>query len=287
MNLQELVDISNYYGSDEEIVLLGGGNTSVKDKDYLYVKASGTSLKTISAEGFVKMSRAKLVQIWTKDYPLEVKAREAEVLADLMDARETNEKRPSVETFLHDLFPQKYVVHTHPTLVNALTCAKEGESWAKRLFGEDLLWIPPTMPGYILASNVRTMLAQHKESTGKDANILFMANHGVFVAANDVEEIKTIMDNILDTIKKQIDTKTEEKINNLLSIGWDKFASKYGIFTPDHYVYRGNEKLFEDSVKIAVYAEFFGGSQPMPEWLTDFIADWEVENYRKKQNNQE
>jgi len=66
-----------------------------------------------------------------------------------------------------------------------------------------------------------------------------------------------------------------------MSAGKENFAEKYGVFTPDHYVYRDNEKLFADSVKIAVYAESFGGSKPMPDWLTDFIAGWEVETYRK------
>jgi hypothetical protein len=76
-------------------------------------------------------------------------------------------------------------------------------------------------------------------------------------------------------------TGSEAKIAGLLALGWDAFSQKYGIFTPDHYVYRGHEKLLADSVKIAVYSESFGGPAALPPWLIDFISNWEVENYRK------
>jgi len=281
MSLEQLVEISNYYGIDEEIVLMGGGNTSYKDNDFLYVKASGTTLKTITAEGFVKMNRAKLTKVWSKTYSEDFDMREEEVLTDLLAARETTAMRPSVETILHDLFPQKFVVHTHPTLVNALTCAKNGETWAKKLFGNDLLWLPPLMPGYVLAKEVKDILANYKENHLKDANVLFLENHGIFAAADSIDEIKTLMNNILEKIAGQIDKSgSENEIKLLLSIGWDKFSEKYGIFTPDHYVYRGNELLFADSVKIAVYAKKFGGCRAMPGWLTKFIENWEAEKYR-------
>ena len=61
--LKKIVELSNRYGSDENFVLAGGGNTSVKDDKYLYVKASGTSLKTITEEGFVKLSREMLDKV--------------------------------------------------------------------------------------------------------------------------------------------------------------------------------------------------------------------------------
>jgi len=276
-----LVKISNYYGNNEEIVLMGGGNTSYKDNDFLYVKASGTTLKTITSDGFVNMNRVKLAEIWSKNYSDDFDAREEEVLADLLAARETPTMRPSVETLLHDLFPQKFVVHTHPTLVNALTCAKEGERWMRKLFGDDILWLPPLMPGYVLAKEVENLLALYKGRCGKVADVLFLENHGIFVAADSIDEIKTLMNNILEKINEQIDkSETESQIGALLEMGWDKFSEKYGIFTPDHYVYRGNDLLFADSVKIAVYAENFGGCRSMPGWLTEFIENWEAEKYR-------
>ena len=66
-----------------------------------------------------------------------------------MAAREPGEegKRPSVETPLHDFFPEAYVVHTHPVLINALACSRRGAEEARALFGDRVLWIPAVKPG--------------------------------------------------------------------------------------------------------------------------------------------
>ena len=135
MILEQLVNFSNLYGSNEELVLAGGGNTSAKDGDVMYIKGSGTSLSTITAEGFVKMSREKIAEIFTKVYPDNDKEREALCLADVMASRLPGEesKRPSVETTLHSLFQQRFVLHLHPALVNGVTCAKDGQKWAEKL----------------------------------------------------------------------------------------------------------------------------------------------------------
>ena len=64
MSIETLVEFSNRYGKNAAFVLAGGGNTSYKNEDYLYIKGSGTSLAAITEEGFVKMDRAKLAAIW-------------------------------------------------------------------------------------------------------------------------------------------------------------------------------------------------------------------------------
>ena len=85
------------------------------------------------------------------------------MLADLMEAREDKSKRPSVETSLHDLF-RKHMVHTHPALINALHALPAAKG-CKEIFGDDMIWIAPTMPGYVLASEVKTKIGISK--TGK------------------------------------------------------------------------------------------------------------------------
>ena len=120
MELDALIEMSHKYGADADFVLAGGGNTSYKTKDTLYIKGSGTRLATIDTDGFVKMDRAKLAELWNMTFSAEEKAREAEVLSAMMSARCAGEekKRPSVETLLHDLFPQKLVLHVHPAPVS-------------------------------------------------------------------------------------------------------------------------------------------------------------------------
>ncbi|MBR4766491.1 MAG: class II aldolase/adducin family protein, partial [Clostridia bacterium] len=55
MIVDELVEFSNYYGRNNDYVLAGGGNTSAKNGNMMYVKSSGTQLATIKAEQFVKI----------------------------------------------------------------------------------------------------------------------------------------------------------------------------------------------------------------------------------------
>lgn len=67
-DISDLINMSRIYGSDTRFVLLGGGNTSKKIGDVMYVKASGYALSDIDSDGFVAMSLPKLRAIWEKCY---------------------------------------------------------------------------------------------------------------------------------------------------------------------------------------------------------------------------
>ena len=133
--LNALSAMSQKYGANKKYVLAGGGNTSYKSNDVLYIKGSGTALATIKPEQFVKMDRALLAKMWETEYPANEAEREAAVLADMMNARLKNESgRPSVETLLHDLFPQKFILHVHPASINGITCSVKGKAAMLELF---------------------------------------------------------------------------------------------------------------------------------------------------------
>ena len=68
--------------------------------------------------------------------------------------RDEGDRRPSVECVFHALIPSRFVIHTHPTLVNSLTCASDGEAIAKDLLGDDALWVPYVDPGLPLAREI-------------------------------------------------------------------------------------------------------------------------------------
>lgn len=366
MVLNQLVKFSNFYGSNEELVLAGGGNTSAKDGDIMYIKGSGTRLADITAEGFVKMSRKKIAEIFTKTYPDNDKEREALSLADLMAAKLPGQesKRPSVETTLHSLFPQTFVLHLHPALVNGITCAKDGKKIAKELFGDNVLWVDACKPGYTLAKICYDTLTEYKESSDKDADILLLQNHGIFIADDTVEgldeKLHRVMSAILGETENEPDfsvgefdgEKSQHIFNEISSVfgqnsvitfepsaaalDFSKSAESanrvFLPFNPDQIVYckpypvyieekaeiksktekyekengflpkillvkdcglyavdysqKGSEAaaaLFNDSMKIAVYTDSFGGAKPMSDELTDFIVNWEAESYRSKQ----
>ncbi len=206
MSINDLIKISNKYGKDPNFVLAGGGNTSYKDSEYLYIKGSGTTLATITAEGFVKMNRAKLNAMFDKKYSDDAALRESEVLEDMMDAREKSElnKRPSVETLLHNLIQYKYVVHTHPSMLNGLTCGKNGKDIAYKLFGDNVIWIDLVEPGYILSTRLNESMKSFKNAKGKDADLILLQNHGVFIAGNSEEEIDEKTNYIFGNIKSMV-----------------------------------------------------------------------------------
>ena len=211
MVLEKLVKFSNFYGSNEELVLAGGGNTSAKDGDVMYIKGSGTRLSDITADGFVKMSRAKIGEIFTKEYPQNDKEREALSLADLMAAKlpGQEDKRPSVETTLHSLFPHTFVLHLHPSLVNGVTCTKDGKEWSQKIFGDRVLWIEPCKPGYTLAKICYDTLNEYEKRTGTPADILLLANHGVFIAANTVEGLDEKLFYVMSSIRSFVETEAD------------------------------------------------------------------------------
>lgn len=204
--LNQLKMFSNQLGSDPEYVLAGGGNTSCKTEDDLYIKASGTSLADITEEQFVVMNRKKLQLLWGKQYPSDDDLREKEVLKDVMDARRPEQwlKRPSVEVLLHEIFPQRFVVHTHPAIVNAVTCSNEGHKAMKKLLGEKAIWIEEIKPGFLLASAVKEKVNEYTSRMSELPKLLFMQNHGLLTAADSIEEIASLHDYVFGLIKQHL-----------------------------------------------------------------------------------
>ncbi|MBA7674760.1 hypothetical protein ES703_82983 [subsurface metagenome] len=195
-----------------------------------------------------------------------------------MNSRASGEtKRPSVESLLHAVLPQKYIVHTHPTMVNGLTCSKNGCQMAEQLFHTRCMWVPSVNPGYILAKLIKIQLADHEKKHKSLPDIILLENHGMFVGAETTREIKAIHDFIIGTLKKQIVyepdfsstrvSKTEmERVCRRLK-NYPAFKDKYITFEnnieisaavkdntsfqkvrypyiPDHLVYAGPEMLF-------------------------------------------
>ncbi len=190
-----IFELSRFYGRDSDWVIAGGGNASWKDKKTLWVKASGSSLADASEETFVAIDREKLAPIWDKKYSSDTDVREKQALDDLMAARREGQTlRPSVETGMHDVLPQAYVLHTHPTLVNAVTCSVEGESAVRKLFtgsffGDDIIWIPSINPGYVLSKRIFDEVEAYRRHHHANPRIVVLQNHGVTVAAEEPEEI--------------------------------------------------------------------------------------------------
>jgi rhamnose utilization protein RhaD (predicted bifunctional aldolase and dehydrogenase) len=206
--LREMVEMSRTVGRNPRWVQGGGGNTSVKTPDgrRMYVKASGTGLGDMEAgRGYRLVDVGKCVAVGRDEALAELPAaeREARVLAELLDSCVDDlEGRPSVETSLHAMLDD-YVVHTHPSVVNALLCAVGGRAALERLFADmqpPCLYIEYAGAGYSLARRMDAALEGYRRDHGRLPEIVFLENHGLFVntgsAARALELTALVFDRI-------------------------------------------------------------------------------------------
>jgi rhamnose utilization protein RhaD (predicted bifunctional aldolase and dehydrogenase)/NAD(P)-dependent dehydrogenase (short-subunit alcohol dehydrogenase family) len=205
--LDVIVKLSRFFGADPSIVLAGGGNTSCKMGDFLYVKGSGTALATMTRDGFVKMDRKKLSELANAKLDEDPQTREAQCRESISSARSEPQKgqRPSVEVLLHHLVPARYIVHSHATIANTLTCHTGGQTLAAQIFGDDIVWVPYVDPGFILAQTLKQALEGYRARTGRELpRAILMANHGLIVAGDDPSAIRANTDEILQKIAARL-----------------------------------------------------------------------------------
>jgi rhamnose utilization protein RhaD (predicted bifunctional aldolase and dehydrogenase)/NAD(P)-dependent dehydrogenase (short-subunit alcohol dehydrogenase family) len=202
--IQQLIEISQFYGRDSRFVIAGGGNTSYKNAEKIWVKASGSSLAAITEDGFAVLDRAKLNLMSDKVYSANAAEREEQVNNDLADATITKGKRSSVETSIHNVIDFAFVVHMHPTLVNGLMCANNALPDLQKLFGAKALYIEYTDPGYVLFKKIEDVIKAFRAEDGAEPAVIWLQNHGIFVAANSIEEVKVLYAKVLDTLEKAV-----------------------------------------------------------------------------------
>ncbi len=186
---------SNLLGRSDELVLHGGGNTSVKinvdGEDILYVKGSGWDLVSIEKEGFapVKLEilkqMAKLESLSDTDMVTQQKAA-------MIDKAAPN---PSVEAILHAIIPYKFVDHTHADAVVTISNCENGIENIKKVFPNFLI-IPYVMPGFILAQTIYNMT---KDFDWDSCEGIILHNHGIFTFDNDG---KKSYDKMIEAVSK-------------------------------------------------------------------------------------
>ncbi len=201
--IEDLIAISRKFGQDSRFVIAGGGNTSYKDENRLWVKASGHALATITEDGFAVLDRTLLNEMGEKAYNEDTAIREEQVKNDLAVACVTKDRRPSVETSLHNCMGFAFVVHLHPTLVNGLMCSANAEAACKEIF-PDALYIEYTDPGYTLFKKVYDRIKAYKAEKGKEPQVIFLQNHGIFVGGDTTAEIEGIYSEVLGKLEAKV-----------------------------------------------------------------------------------
>ncbi len=169
---------SRLLGQESDLVLHGGGNTSVKIGNTLYVKGSGWNLDTIETQGFAPVGLEALVAMASfhslSDSDMVRLQREA-----MQDPHAPN---PSIEAILHAIIPFDFVDHTHADAIVTISNTPDGKERLHTLYGENMLIVDYVMPGFELAKYIFdfTRMIDWNRLEG-----IILMHHGIFTFDND------------------------------------------------------------------------------------------------------
>ena len=188
--LQMRVYSSRLLGQDPNLVLHGGGNTSVKvrgfnffgeEEEVLIVKSSGVNLATIEEKDFTPLRLKQLIKLAklkkVKDTEFSLQQRIAMTNPD--------SPRPSVEALLHAIIPFEWVDHTHADAVVTITNTPSGADLISNIFGKRMIVIPYVKPGFKLA---RKVLEKTHGIDWRDYDGMVLLNHGIFTFGKNARE---------------------------------------------------------------------------------------------------
>jgi len=178
--LQMRVYTSQLLGRSEDLVLHGGGNTSYKTDDTLYVKGSGWNLIDIEEPGFSPVDLSVLKEMATRDA-----LGDAQMVKEQRAAlRNADAPNPSIEAILHAIIPFKFVDHSHADAIVTLSNTPKGKEILQDIYGDNVLLIDYVMPGFILSKEI------YRQTEGIDWSTLegiILLNHGLFTFDDDAK----------------------------------------------------------------------------------------------------
>ena len=249
VELDKLRRLSARVGADPLLVQAAGGNTSLKENGVMWIKASGTWLKDADARDlFVPLDHAAIMDALAKNDP----ACESCTSFVRTDLNSTG-LRPSIETTVHALMPQRVVVHVHCVNTIAWAIRSDAEQRIReKLSGFNWAFIPYARPGLPLAGAISARL-----QPGVD--VLVLGNHGLVVAADSVEAADALLSRAVAALARPVraaaavDMATLEKhaagtgyrpatMAETHALATDRLALARGrtsVFYPDHVVFLG------------------------------------------------
>jgi rhamnose utilization protein RhaD (predicted bifunctional aldolase and dehydrogenase)/NAD(P)-dependent dehydrogenase (short-subunit alcohol dehydrogenase family) len=265
--LNDRVNTSNLLGQNNNLVLHGGGNTSVKVleknlfgelEEILYVKGSGWDLQTITIDGFSPVKLKPLLTLAKLD-----KLSDSQMVNELLvNMTKAKAPTPSVEAILHAIIPFKFVDHTHADSFIAISNSINGEEIIKNIYGKQVLIIPYVMPGFDLA---KLCLKYIENGIKEGINGILLLNHGIFSFGDTAEESYDNMlnlveisdaylrENVENTISKNVIQKNALNIENIALLRKEvaKKAGKPMLMMTDQSDDKMNFCLRDDLLKIS------------------------------------
>ncbi|MGR3502506.1 class II aldolase/adducin family protein [Pseudaestuariivita sp.] len=236
--------LSARLGQDPLQVQGPGGNTSIKDSEVMWIKASGTELADAERQMiFVPVDRAAAIA------EARGEAGDGSCKGTVLDPAIT--LRPSIETTFHAALDFNVVAHTHSvaTLVHAISPEGRAALDAK-LAGLPFVRVPYAKPGLPLT---REILAR----AAPDTQVFVLQNHGLICAGATVEEVS----DLLAEVERRLAMTPREGEGPTPSepapdgFDWSPYgwlagggaeAATAGSYYPDHVVFLGPALLQSD-----------------------------------------
>lgn len=257
--MKDFIEMSKYAGMREDLVQAGGGNSAYKiSEDKMVIKASGYQLADITEErGYAIVNPQIISNAFLNN--VNIADMTEEDSKKILKKAYIKGDKPSIETFLHSI-SGRYTLHTHPIVVNAFACRKDGMKKLKELFPEALM-VSYATPGVELAKAYFTTF----QRSCKTAKIVFLQNHGLLVCGESADEVIDTTEKIvmkledilrLDMSNYHAVTKLYRIVNK--GIVWnvtdknvlDIYKNMNGIwshtFCPDCVVFLGKQVLVAD-----------------------------------------
>jgi len=281
-DLEMRVYTSNLLGQSDELVLHGGGNTSVKSlvdgEEILYVKGSGWDLVSIKAEGFAPVKMATLLEMAKMKHLSDTDMVSGQKAA-MIDKTAPN---PSVEAILHALIPFKVVDHTHADAIVTISNSKNGTKLIAELFPNFLI-IPYVMPGFILAQKIYEMTEENFD--WKTCEGIILHNHGIFTFDDDAKksydkmiDAVTLAEAFLEENAPLVLDEIEAKDFDIDDLDLDKFRHVNQTPLAVHYASQDN---FRQSVTRGVLTpEHIIRTKRVPLVVEDWDVDDALRHYR-------
>ena len=211
-DLAQRIYTSRLLGTNSDLVLHGGGNTSVKSikKDIdgethkiIFVKGSGSDLSNIEPQGFPAVKIDPLIKLMKRKFITDEEMVNY-LRKNLMDI---SSPTPSVETLVHAIIDEKFVDHTHSNSILEITNRPNGLKLCNQLFIKNFIIIPYVMPGYLLAKKVFELYSQNNNIHG-----LILFRHGIFTFADTAKESYNRMINAVNLAEKFLKNENIKKI---------------------------------------------------------------------------
>jgi HAD superfamily hydrolase (TIGR01549 family) len=254
--------LSKNVGERFDLVQAGGGNTSFKLKDYMFIKSSGCSLYDIAVnKNYVgvnyKNIKNNILCIDDKDKKLRESCAETIINNEITFFKNY---KPSIETSMHTL-TDIFTVHLHPIQFNLISGLPNCENILKKLF-INYCYIDYFTPGIDVA------LEMVKKYKGE--SIIFLKNHGIVFTSDSIELLNENIENTilkleeylhLDFFKYKFVNILSNTMTNLFKKNFVSYFSEdilinnfinnnlicselFHSFFPDKLVYCGNDFIF-------------------------------------------